>query len=450
MNIFSLDDFDGSGDGIKDNSPAFLRAFSALKESGGGTLKVPAGVWRTGPIELFSRTTLLLEEGAVISFFPEPHRYTPVFTRWESVECYGMRPLVFASGQTDIRVSGKGAFDGCGEFWWNARLQKKLSRQSAPETAEELQLAGLNDGYQTQGGGGGGREIQFLRPPLMQFYRCSRVTLEDFSLRNSPFWTLHPVYCDTVNIRSVSIVNPPDSPNTDGIDIDSCRNVVIEDCALSVGDDAIALKSGSGEDGLRVNKATCHVRIRNCSVQNAHGGVVIGSETAGGVYDVIAEDCVFTGADRGIRIKTRRGRGGEIRDLVFKNLVMKDNLCPLAINMYYRCGAEDDAKLFSLEKQAVNRVTPSIKNISIANITARGCRASAGFIAGLPEMPVTGLSVRDSVFSTDETSAASAGESDMFQGLPAVTGKGFRLLNVINPEFSNVVIEGPAEAFIYR
>jgi polygalacturonase len=184
-------------------------------------------------------------------------------------------------------------------------------------------------------------------------------------------------------------------------------------------------------------------------VQDGHGGIVIGSETAAGIFNVTAENCAFKGTDRGIRIKTRRGRGGQIQDLSFHNLVMENNLCPLAINMYYRCGADLSDGFFSLESQPVTAATPAIKNISISDIRAIGCKASAGFIAGLPESPIENLSISNCDFSTDECSPVNPDESDMFLGLPPVQEKSFRILNAKDPAFSAVTIRGPKEAFIY-
>ncbi|MDR3284197.1 MAG: glycoside hydrolase family 28 protein [Treponema sp.] len=449
MNQWDITYFGATGDGNQDNSAAFASAFGAIQKAGGGTLRVGKGVWITGPLELFSHTTLILEEGAVISFTPEVTRYSPVRTRWEGVECFGFHPLVFASGQEHITIAGKGCFDGSGAVWWKLLQDKRRQEQKTPQTPEERALAALNIGFERQPGGGGGRGMQFLRPPLMQFFKCSHILLEDFTLTNSPCWTLHPVFCDDLTIRGLTIKNPPDAPNTDGIDVDSCKNVVIEGCRVSVGDDGIALKSGSGEDGIRVNQPTCQVRVRNCRVNDAHGGIVIGSETAGGIFDVTAEDCEFTGTDRGIRIKTRRGRGGQIRDLNFRNLTMTNNLCPLAINMYYRCGASMSDGFFTTSALPVNPATPSIKNISVAGIRATGCRASAGFVAGLPESPIENLSVVDSEFYTDETSPVSPTESDMFLGLPEVKEKSFRIFNAREPVFSSVIVKGPKQAFIY-
>jgi polygalacturonase len=441
--------FSAVGDGQWDNSKAFTEALENLKKSGGGTLRVGKGIWRTGPLELFSGTTLYLEEGAVLSFIPEVERYRPVLTRWEGIECYGMHPLVFASEQQGVTVTGKGIINGNGKAWWDLLREKRKQNQNCPVTPSEIEFASLNPGYDNQPSGGGGRSMQFLRPPLVQFYKCTDVLIEGVSLIDSPFWTLHPLFSDTVIIRNLTITNPRDAPNTDGIDIDSCQNVLIEHCHVGVGDDGICLKSGSGTDGIRANRPTCNVRVRNCTVKDGHGGIVIGSETAAGIYDVIAEDCAFKGTDRGIRIKTRRSRGGQIRDLSFRNLVMEDNLCPLVINMYYRCGASLTDGFFSLDPLPADQTTPSIKNITISDIHASGCRASAGFIAGLPESPIENLTISRCEFSTDETNPAKPDESDMFLGLPPVSEKGFRILNVNKPSFSNITVRGPKEAFIY-
>jgi polygalacturonase len=446
----SIVSFGGLGDGVNDNSNAFHVGLNAIKNAGGGILRVGEGIWRTGPLEIFSHTTLLLDEGAVVSLIPEPARYTPVWTRWEGLECYAMHPCVFATGQEDIAIRGKGAIDGNGQYWWDAVREKKSGGQNRPQTPEELALAALNPGYENQPSGGGGRNIQFLRPPLVQFYNCSKILLEGITLRNSPFWTIHPVYCTGLVISALSVINPSDAPNTDGVDIDSCDDVLIENSHVTVGDDGIALKSGSGEDGIRVGKPCRRIKVRDCTIESGHGGIVIGSETAGGVCEVLAENCLFRGTDRGIRIKTRRGRGGTIQDLEFRKLTMENNLCPLAINMFYRCGAEHSDTYFSTEALPVDSTTPAIRNIRIADIKAIGCLASAGFIVGLPESPVESLSVRRCEFSTDEHSGISPDESDMFLGLPQIIEKGIRLLNVRNVEFSEVKVSGPKEAFVYR
>jgi polygalacturonase len=445
--MYRLTDFGGIE--RADNGAAFQAAFGALREAGGGTLVLGPGVWKTGPVELFSRTTLVLEKGAVLSFIPDMERYPPVWTRWEGIECYAMHPCIFSRGQSGVSVIGEGRIEGNGAYWWD-RAREKKGQHSVPETAIERRLAELNPGYQHQPGGGGGRSSQFLRPPLVQFLDCTRVRLEGVTLVDSPFWTVHPLYCRDVTLSHLAICNPHDAPNTDGIDIDSCSDVLIEHCTINVGDDGIALKAGSGPDGLRVGKPTSKVRVNYCTVGDGHGGIVIGSETAGGVSDVKVSDCVFKGSDRGIRIKTRRGRGGVIHDLDFRNIIMEGTLCPLVINTYYRCGTAPEDGWFSLLPQPVKKETPEIRDVTVRNIRAVGCRASAGFVAGLPESPIRNLRVTDCFFSTDENSATPAAESDMYWGIPEVDTKSFRILNADNPRFENCRIEGPVAPFIYE
>ena len=290
-----LTSFGACGDGVFDNSGPFTAALQAIKEAGGGTLRIEKGVWRTGPLELFSHTTVFLDEGAVVSFIPEPSRYLPVWTRWEGLESYAMHPCIFAAGQDDIVITGKGIIDGNGRFWWKMLQEKRSRGQKKPESPEELALAALNKGYKDQPSGGGGRSMQFLRPPLLQFHSCKNIQIREITLRNSPFWTLHPLYCSDVIISGLTVKNPPDAPNTDGMDIDSCENVLVENCRVSVGDDGIVIKSGSGDDGIRVGKPCRRITVRGCTVEDGHGGIVIGSETAAGIFDVLAEDCLFRG-----------------------------------------------------------------------------------------------------------------------------------------------------------
>lgn len=433
----------------RDHSGDFSAALERLRSAGGGTLIVDAGTWHTGPLELSSNIELRLEEGCLLSFIPEPELYRPVFSRWEGVECHAMHPCVFARDSRNVSITGSGTMDGNGSVWWELLKAKRGRGQRAPETPIEMRLAALNGDYRSQPGGGGGREMQFLRPPLIQFFDCSNVRIEGITVSNSPFWTIHPVYCDGLSIINVNVRNPHDAPNTDGIDVDSCINVLIEGCHVAVGDDGIALKSGSGPDGIRVNQPTAFVTVRDCVVGDGHGGIVIGSETAAGVHDVLAERCVFRATDRGIRVKTRRGRGGVIENLEFRDLTMENNLCPVVINMYYRCGAKLEDGHFTECALPVTDTTPAVRNVRIANVTATGCRASAGFIAGLPEAPIQNLVIERCRFTTDEASAEDTENSDMYLGLKRAAGRGFRVLNADDPRFVGVTVEGPAEPFLF-
>lgn len=440
MEFVSILEFGASCDDKADNSKAFCEALS-----GGRNIVVPKGVYKTGPITIKSNTNLLLEEGAVISFIADENLYEPTYTRWEGVNCYAMHPCLLIEDAENVTVSGPGVFDGNGRPWWDIAFVKR-AEQEKPESEIEKKLAALNPGYENQPGGGGGRQCQYLRPALFQILRSKNVVVDGIRLQNSPFWTLHPIYTENLTIRNVSIKNPYESPNTDGIDIDSCKNVLIENCTVDVGDDGIAIKSGSGEDGIKTGIPTDNVLVKNCKVLSAHGGIVIGSETAGGIKNISAIDSSFIGTDRGIRIKTRRGRGGAIENLSFKNLEIEDNICPIAINMYYRCGS-DDPMLYSLEKLEVKGDTPSIKNVEITNCHAKGSKATNGFIVGLPEMPIDNLKITSCSLSLADKPTEAIENSEMYNGLPKIESRAVRLRNV-NAEIKDVAFSGTEEAFL--
>ena len=450
MKNLNLKDFGAKPDGVFNNGEAFKTAFEEIAKNGGGKLLVESGKWVTGPIDIPSDTTLELAEGAELSFLTDPNLYPPAFTRWEGVECYAMHALVRSSDTKNVKITGKGTLNGNGKSWWDLAHAKR-NTQNSPIESYELALAKLNPGYENQPGGGGGRQSQFLRPCFVEFINCENVTVEGIKIIDSPFWTVHPLYVKNLTLNKLHIENPYEAPNTDGIDVDSCTDVKITDCFVSVGDDGICIKSGSGPDGIRINRPTVGVEIKGCTVRNAHGGIVIGSETAAGMSGIHASDCDLSGTDRGIRIKSRRGRGGDINDIELRNLVMNDTLCPIAMNMYYKCGITDvNAPEFSLEKQEITSETPRIHNVKIVGCKGTGCKASAGFIVGLPERPIENLEIRDCHFTTDESSDCSPMESDMFYGLPEVSVKSFRVRNAPGAKFENVTIEGPKETFIYE
>jgi polygalacturonase len=429
--LVDIREFGAMPDGLSDASQAIGAALAALKAKGGGTLRVPAGTFLTGPLELSDNLTLLLEKDARLLFVDDPERYPPVRTRWEGSSCWAMHPLVLARGAKGVAIRGEGTLDGNGAAWWSAHRAKQASGQAGAVTAAEERLGSLN-GSGDQPSGGGGRQTQFLRPPLVQFLSCEDVLVEGILLTNSPFWTLHPVFTDRMRIENVRIANPADAPNTDGIDVDSCAGVSIRNTLVDVGDDCIALKSGAGSAGVAEARPTSGVRIEGCSFLNGHGGVVIGSETAGGIEDVEVKDCRFSGSDRGIRIKSRRGRGGVVQNLSFSNLFMEGVLAPITINLYYNCGAKADEaqRLFSTAAQPFDALTPQFRNIRISNLTAKGCRASAGFVVGLPESKIRGLVLKDCSIDLADEGLLPAKASEMYQGLPEIQERGLRLRNV--------------------
>ena len=278
-------------------------------------------------------------------------------------------------------MTGQGIIDGQGANWWPLkRLQNKWARYV--EAGIDTLPAGEEEAFD---------EIRYAgttkRPNLMEFIRCRSVRVEGLTLINSASWTLHPWYCENVTIDGITVKNPPDSPNTDGINPESCRHVHISNCHLDVGDDCIALKAGT-EDGPQPEDVSCeNITITNCTMIHGHGGVVIGSEMTGSVRNVVISNCVFVGTDRGIRIKSRRGRGGCVENVRVQGMVMDHVGCPIVLNKFY---ASDPDSPFGSASQR----TPAFRHLAFSSVTARQASV-AGFLLGLPEMPIEHVSLSD-------------------------------------------------------
>lgn len=397
------------------------------ENAGKRTVVVPKGVYSTGPVRIPSYTHLVFEEGAVLDFKPDFDAYPPVFTRWEGVNCWAMHPCFFIDHAKDVKIEGPGKLDGNGQVWWNyVREWKSGKRPEHPVTPIEKRFASLNPNYKEQPGGGGGRPCQFLRPPLLQILESENICIDGISLVQSPFWTFHAICSRDLVVRNVLIDNPDTSPNTDGMDIESCVNVTVEGCDLNVGDDGIAVKCGSGKDMMQFQRSE-NIEVRNCIVRKAHGGFVIGSETASGVAHVRVSNCRFIGTDRGIRIKTRRDRGGVIEDIRVSDIFMDGLICPVSLNEYYRCG-RSDACLYSLEPQPVTEATPVIRDVVIERVRAVGCRGGAALFVGLPEMPLENIELSDSTFEVSEKVEKGL-EIEMCAGIPSSDYRGIRIIN---------------------
>jgi polygalacturonase len=332
----------------------------------------PAGRYLTGSLELRSNVTLWLEAGAVILGSTDPDDYPDVRTRQEGVECWGYMPLIRATGAKNVAIRGRGTIDGQGEHWW------KRGFWFRDDPAAGAQLNEREKRFRELNRDAGGRF--FVRPSLVEFHGCENVLLEGVTLLNSPMWTVHPVYCDNVTIDGITVINPASSKNTDGIDPDSCRNVRIANCHISVGDDCIAIKSGRDADGRRVGRPAENITITNCTMLSGHGGVVIGSEMSGGVRNVTVSNCVFDGTKRGIRIKAPRGRGGVVENVVFNGITMRDvGEAAIIVDMLYGTKLPEPAQ--------PDETTPRVRGIRIANVSVTGAR-EVFRIDGLPESPV--------------------------------------------------------------
>ena len=367
--VFDVRDFGAVGDGATVNTQAFRRAIEACYEQGGGVALIPGGTWATGPIHLRSNVNLHLEGDALVRFSTRCADYLPVvFTRWEGIECYNYSPLIYARDCENIAVTGDGTFDGRGGAWWH---WKKL-QQDAARMLYDAEFDGIPVEERVFG-----TEEAALRPQFLQPVNCSGVLIEGITFVNGPMWTMHPVYCENVLVRRVTVKST--GPNTDGLNPDSCRNVVVEDCSFSTGDDCIAINSGMNEDGWRVGKPCENILIRNCRVSEGHGAVAIGSGMSGGVRNVYVHDCDFLGGDQGIRLKSMRGRGGVVENIYFENIRMAGLRCEaIVLNMFYG----------STTVVPKSEAPPVFRDIHVKNVTCEDAGTGV-YIRGLPEQRIS-------------------------------------------------------------
>jgi polygalacturonase len=417
--IFDVQNFGAVGDGITVNAQAFRWAIEACHDGGGGVVLIPAGTWLTGPIHLRSNVHLCLERDALVRFSGRFADYLPVvFTRWEGVECYNYSPLIYARDCENIAVTGEGAFDGQGETWWHwKRLQ-----QAAAKTLYDAEFDGVPVEKRVYG-----TEEAALRPQFLQSICCRNVLVEGVTFLNGPMWTIHPVYCQNVLVRKVTVQTT--GPNTDGLNPDSCRNVLVEGCSFSTGDDCVAINSGMNEDGWRVGRPCENVVIRNCHMSEGHGAVAIGSGMSGGVRNVYVSDCRFTGGDQGIRLKSMRGRGGFVENVYLENIHMAGlRREAIVLNMFY--GSSTAAPR--------SGAPPVFRNIRIRNVTCESAGVAVA-IRGLPEQPIERVALDNLHLNTvegircqDADDLTLSNVSGVVQEEPLFSCSNIRGLNVTN------------------
>ncbi|MCJ7755761.1 MAG: glycoside hydrolase family 28 protein, partial [Thermoanaerobaculales bacterium] len=315
---FPVTEFGAVGDGTTDATAAVSAAVGACAGAGGGRVVVPAGEYLTGAIHLKSNVNLHVVEGATIRFIQDPAAYLPVvFTRWEGVELMNYSPLVYAYGEKNVAVTGKGTLDGQAgpEHWWPWKggdhpQSQKPDRDRLFAEAE----AGVPVAERVYGAG------HYLRPSFLQIYRCENVLIEGITIKNAPMWLIHPVLSRNVTIRDVKAVS--DGPNNDGCNPESSTDVLIENSLFDTGDDCIAIKSGRNADGRRLNAPSERIVVRGCRMRAGHGGVTIGSEISGSARDVFVEQNQMSSPelDRGIRFKTNAVRGGVIENVFVRDV----------------------------------------------------------------------------------------------------------------------------------
>lgn len=424
MGFYDITEFGALPDGSDVSTNAIHQAIQACTKAGGGTVYVPAGKFITGPIQLVSNLTLYLDAGAVLSFIDDFDQFPVVKTRWSGYVCHGFMPLVFAQNAENVTIKGEGVLDGNGQAWWE--INGKLRKGEHYESLKTKEIAKANALF-TEPADTNLVEwpSQFLRPPLIQFYQVKNASISGITVTNSPFWNTHLVFCQNISVHNVHFLNPSDTPNGDGLDIESCLNVRVSDCHFDVGDDCVVLKSGINEDGRQYNVPTKNVTVTNCTMHHGHGGVVFGSENSGGIENVAISNCVFNGTDRGIRMKTNRERGGFIRNVLVNNVLMEDVLCPFTINSFYRHGVNrSNPELLDAKAIPISEKTPIVEQVRISHVTAKHCRAAAGFLYGLPEMPVKEVSLEHVTIEMTQDYHVPGGEPDMVREVIEMAGEG--------------------------
>ena len=425
----SLAEFGAVPDGATLNTAAFSRAFGSLAEKGGGTLVVPPGIWLTGPIELRSRVRLHLEAGALIQFSRD-HRLYPmrIFDARGQKSVDTTSPLS-GSHLEDIAISGAGVIDGGGDAWrmvkkgkttetfWNALLasggltnaKRDVWWPDAASRDGEDAVRGLEKRASLDLADYEPWRV-FLRPRLVRLFDCRRVLIEGVTFRNAPNWTLHPWLCEDVTLREVKVFNDRWAQNSDALDVDSCRRVVVRGCLVDTGDDGLCLKSGKDAVGRRIGVPTEEVLIEDCTVYDGHGGFTIGSEMSGGVRNVLVQNCTFIGTELGLRFKTARGRGGLVENIHLRGIRMTGiEGSAIDFNFFYFSESEAAAPV-----PPVGEGTPVFRNILFEDIVSRGSKA-AFTLRGLPEMPLRDITFRDVTLAAERGADLAYGERIVFE-----------------------------------
>nr|WP_320057706.1 glycoside hydrolase family 28 protein [uncultured Bacteroides sp.] len=441
--------FGAKGDGITLNTQAINNAIKDVNAKGGGKVVIPEGLWLTGPIELLSNVNLYTEQNALVIFSDDFNAYPIIQTSFEGLETRRCQSPISARNAENIAITGYGSFDGSGDAW---RPVKK-DKLTAAQWDKLVKSGGVLDGakkiwYPTAGSLKGAlacknfnnpegietdaewNEIKpWLRPVMISIVQSKKVLLQGITFKNSPSWCIHPLSCEEITIDNVKVFNPWYSQNGDALDLESCKNALIENCTFDAGDDAICLKSGKDEDGRKRGEPCQNVLVLNNTVLHGHGGFVVGSEMSGGVKNIFVSNCTFMGTDVGLRFKSTRGRGGVVENIFIENINMINIPNePLLFDLFYGGKAPDeltdDDKQEKIDLMPVSIETPAFRNIHISNIYCKGA-GRAMFFNGLPEMPIQDVTVKDVIIS-DATEGAVISQADgvIMNNIKIITKKG--------------------------
>lgn len=475
-NTVSVSDCGGVGDGITLNTKAFAAAMEKLSAKGGGTLLVPFGVWYTGPIEFKSNINLHLVKGALIIFTKDVNAYPLIKTSFEGLETRRCQSPISGKNLTNIAITGEGAINGSGEAWrplkrskvteahWKSVVNSggilKSPDYWVPGVAhikgEAMSDKNLNVPRQELSTAQWDSLKLFLRPVMVSFVQCNNVLLQGVLFENSPSWNIHPLMCENVIVDGVFIRNPAYAQNGDGLDLESCKNALIINSTLDVGDDAICLKSGKDAEGRKRGIPTENVIVDNCTVFKGHGGFVVGSEMSGGVRNISVTNCKFIGTDVGLRFKSSRGRGGIVENIYIKNISMTDIVTDsFLFDLYYggKSASEsledgDEASQKS-DMKPVDETTPVFRNIYVSDIVSRNARR-AMFFNGLPEMNISNIHVTNALLSSEVGAELSESDGIVLKNIRVVpkTGPAFIFNNVKNLKAEQLIYPDKSEKSI--
>ncbi len=439
----SITEFGAESGGIFKNTEAFKKAISEVNSKGGGRVVVPRGIWLTGPIELKSNINLHLEDGALLLFSRDFEDYALVKTSFEGLNTFRNTSPINANNVENIAITGTGTIDGNGDAWRPVKKGKMTANQwktllnSGGVVSDDgkmwfpSEISKLGHDLSTdqnvpdlQGIEEHQKVKDYLRPVMVSLVNSKRILLDGPTFQNSPAWNIHPLMSEDIIIRNLNVRNPWYSQNGDGLDLESCRNVLVYNNTFDVGDDAICFKSGKNKDGRDRGMPTENVVVKNNIVYHGHGGVVVGSEMSGGVKNVHISNCTFMGTDVGLRFKSTRGRGGVVENIYISNIDMI-NIPTEAIrfNLFYGGkapvldeGEESMEEVRDETPMPVTEETPSFRNIFMDNIRVVDSHKAA-FFMGLPEMNVKNVRLQNSVLEAES-------------GITAIDADGLELINV--------------------
>lgn len=411
---FNITRYGAKSDGVTLNTESINKAIDDCSKRGGGVVLIPQGVWLTGPVVLKSNVNLHLTRAALLQFTADKSQYKLVEGNFEGRKAIRNQSPISGTNLTNIAITGYGIIDGRGEVW-RAMGKGRVTEgewKSMIKTGVVSPDGGSWYPSESYARGAQYKEANFFDPakslkdyePYKDYYRpnmvvltnCKKVLLQNTTFQNSPAWNLHTLLCENLTFDGVQVRNEPNAQNGDGIDIESCQYVMVENSMLDCGDDAICIKSGKDEEGRKRGKPTAYVVVRNNVVYEGHGGFVIGSEMSGGAHDIFVTDCTFIGTDNGLRFKTVRGRGGVVENIFIKNIGMHNiKGYGILFDMYYFTKTPNLAQTNGkVEIPAVNEGTPQFRNFYINNLTCEGAQTGM-IIRGLPERSIENINIEN-------------------------------------------------------